>query len=203
MSAPPKTQLDVTPEEAAAIRDAVRQAELAALSLERARLDHADAVLAFLSDPAVSAPIYDLPRPLTHETVQAWIADAISRNARGEALLGLRIGDDGNVLSYSLFTVWPERSAAEIAGAVRSDLQNHGGGKVGAARSFGWMFDALKVRLLCVTAALDNVRSARVIEAAGFRPLGERISTRPDGATRRSLYWEMSREDWLQRHAHN
>ena len=29
--------------------------------------------------------------------------------------------------------------------------------------------------------------------------MGERESTRPDGSTRRSLYWEMTREPWTQR----
>lgn len=58
------------------------------------------------------------------------------------------------------------------------------------------MFNELRVRLICVTAALDNVRSARVIEAAGFTPMGEREGVRADGTIRRSRYWEMSREAW-------
>jgi RimJ/RimL family protein N-acetyltransferase len=53
------------------------------------------------------------------------------------------------------------------------------------------------VRLVGLTAALDNIRSAKVIEAAGFRPMGERLSQLPGGGVRRSLYWEMTREDWL------
>ena len=58
------------------------------------------------------------------------------------------------------------------------------------------MFEAFKVRLICVTAALDNVRSARVIEAAGFTSMGERQSRRADGSERRSRYWEMTIEQW-------
>jgi hypothetical protein len=46
------------------------------------------------------------------------------------------------------------------------------------------MFEALGVRLVGVTAALDNVRSAKVIEAAGFVRMGERDSVRPDGTVR-------------------
>jgi RimJ/RimL family protein N-acetyltransferase len=78
-------------------------------------------------------------------------------------------------------------------------MQNAGAGKAGAARSFGWMFDSLGVRLIGVTAALDNVRSARVIEAAGFTPMGDRESVRADGTVRRSRYWEMTREAWKAR----
>jgi RimJ/RimL family protein N-acetyltransferase len=63
-------------------------------------------------------------------------------------------------------------------------------------QTFDWMFEELGVRLICVTAALDNARSARVIEAAGFTPMGEREGVRADGVVRRSHYWEMSRDAW-------
>ena len=62
------------------------------------------------------------------------------------------------------------------------------------------MFDVLGVRLVGLTAALDNIRSQRVIEAAGFIDMGERDSIRPDGTVRRSRYWEMTREAWRSRH---
>lgn len=100
------------------------------------------------------------------------------------------------ILAYSYFTIWPERSAAELAGASRVDVQGQGRGKLGAARSFGWMFEHLGVRLIGLTAALDNVRSARVIEAAGFQAKGERESIRPDGSIRISNYWELARDEW-------
>lgn len=198
MSAPPKTVLHVTTEEEAAIRDAVRAADVKLLGedCELAAAGHAAALTAFLSDPAVSDPIYDLPRPITVETIADWVRDAEEKRRRGEAILCIRVDPQGDIYSYSRFTIWPERAAAEIAGAYRADMQSKGGGKSGAARSFDWMFDQLGVRLICVTAALDNVRSASVIEAAGFAPMGERESVRPDGGVRRSLYWEMTREAW-------
>jgi RimJ/RimL family protein N-acetyltransferase len=40
---------------------------------------------------------------------------------------------------------------------------------------------------------VDNVRSGKLIEAAGFRPMGEREVMKPDGSARRSLYWELTR----------
>jgi RimJ/RimL family protein N-acetyltransferase len=58
----------------------------------------------------------------------------------------------------------------------------------------------LGVELIGLTAAVDNVRSAKLIEAAGFRPMGEREVTRPDGSKRQSLSWEMTREAWERRH---
>jgi RimJ/RimL family protein N-acetyltransferase len=68
------------------------------------------------------------------------------------------------------------------------------------AHTFGWIFETLGVRLMCLTAALDNVRSQKGIDAAGFRRMGERDAVRPDGTTRKSVYWEMTRDEWRQRH---
>lgn len=203
MSAPPKTVLRATPEEAEAIRCAVRDVDVKQLGADCvvAGAEHVAGLTALLEDPRVSGPIYDLPRPITPTTIDAWIEDALRLRACGEALLVVRLDAAGAVYSYSRFAIWPEFASAEIAGGFRAELQNAGAGKAGAARSFDWMFDALKVRLICVTAALDNVRSAHVIEAAGFRRMGEREGVRPDGSIRRSLYWELAREDWLAQRA--
>lgn len=198
MSAPPETILAVTAEEASAIRSAVRTADLGLLSPHhrRADADHVAGLVALLSDPAVSDPIYDLPRPFAPDIIAAWIAKARARQAEGEAILAVVLDDVGAVAGYSYFTIWPDRSAAELAGANRADAQGQGRGKTGAARSFGWMFDHLGVRLIGLTAATDNIRSARVIEAAGFVPRGERQAVKADGTTRGSLYWELTRDQW-------
>ena len=198
VSAPPKTVLAASPAEEAAIRKCVRDVDPATLGpgFILAEREHAPALVEFLSDPAVSGPIYDLPRPVTFENVLHWVEDARRRRQAGEALLAIRIDDAGRIASYSLITVWPDRSSAELVGAQRGDLQNSGAGSRGAARTFGWMFDMLGVRLIGLTAALDNIRSAHVIEAAGFVDMGERDSIRPDGTVRRSRYWEMTREAW-------
>jgi RimJ/RimL family protein N-acetyltransferase len=201
MSAPPNTVLYASPEEASAIRAAVRAPDLAKLGADcvLASSTHVAGLVELLADPAVSDPIYDLPRPINDATVAAWVHEAELKRDAGEALLVVRVDSERRVFSYSRFTVWPERASAELAGAVRADLQNAGGGKAGAARSFDWMFEVLGVRLIGLTAALENVRSARVIEAAGFTPMGERDSIRSDGATRRSRYWEMTRDAWQAR----
>jgi RimJ/RimL family protein N-acetyltransferase len=198
MSAPPKTVLTVAPEEEAAIRSAVRTADLGLLGPRHRIADagHVAGLVALLCDPTVSDPIYDLPRPFTPGVIGAWVADTRAKQMRGEAILAVVLDEQDAVAGYSCFTIWPERSAAELAGAHRADGQGQGRGKTGAARSFGWMFDHLGVRLIGLTAATDNIRSARVIEAAGFVPRGERQSVKADGSTRVSRYWELTRDQW-------
>lgn len=196
MSAPPKTVLTATPEEEAAIRDAVRRAQNRIV----AGPGHVDGLLALLADPRVSDPIYDLPRPLTRESIAKWIADSDALRERGECILSVTLDEAGDVAGYARISVWPDRSSAELAGARRADLQNSGGGRSGVAESIGYMFEILGVRLIGLTAALDNIRSARAIEGAGFTRMGEVESVKPDGTTRRSLYWEMTRDEWRRMH---
>lgn len=198
MSAPPKTVLTATLDEEAAIRAAVSAVDPATLGPGRviAGPQHVEDLVDLLEDPNVSGAIYDLPRPIDSEHVAAWVADYAARRARGEGLL-IVVPDFGKgVVSYSQITVWPERASAELAGAVRADLQGGGGGGEGALRVFDWIFHALKVRLICLTAASDNIRSIRLIDHAGFSRMGERDAVRPDGTIRKSLYWEMTRERW-------
>jgi len=196
MSAPPKTVLTATPEEEAAIRAAVR----AAPGLLVAGPEHVDGLVTLLADPKVSDPIYDLPRPITRETVAAWVAESEALRQEGRCILAVSLDEAGEVAGYSRFTVWPERASGELAGARRADLENSGAGRRGVAHSIAWMFEALHLRLIALTAATDNVRSAKAIDGAGFRRLGEVESVRPDGTTRRSLYWELTREEWRLRH---
>jgi RimJ/RimL family protein N-acetyltransferase len=197
LAAPPKTVLSVTAQEEAAIRNAVRAADPVTLGPGRvlATEANAEATLDLLADPAVSEPIYALPKPLTLASVKAWIEDCEDARRRGECLLILNT-HDGHVMGYSKITVWPDRSAAELGGALRANLQSTGAGGAGAAHTIGWIFATLGVRLICLTAALDNVRSAKLIDRMGFRRMGERDAHRPDGTVRRSIYWEMTREEW-------
>lgn len=196
MSAPPITELVATPEEQAAIRAAVRNAPGRMVASQ----DHVDGLLALLSDPRVSDPIYDLPRPITRESVAAWVAESEALRQEGRCILAVTLDDTGEVAGYSRFSVWPERSSAELAGARRADLQNSGAGTQGVSQSIVYMFETLGVRLIALTAALDNVRSAKAIDHAGFRRMGEVESHRPDGTMRRSLYWELSRDEWRLAH---
>ena len=202
MSMPPKTVLEVSTEEAEAIRQAVRTADVTTLGegRERADLHHVGGLVVLLSDERVSGPIYDLPKPITAESVTRWVAESQAQALAGEALLIVNLDADGEIAGYSRITVWPDRSAAELAGAVRADRQNQGQGGRGMAHSFGWIFDTLGVRLMCLTAAMDNIRVQKGIDAAGFTRMGERDAVRPDSTIRRSIYWEMTRDDWRMRH---
>ena len=152
-----------------------------------------------LQDPAVSDPIYDLPRPITPASMRDWIAACEAERQAGEGLLMLTLDEAGALSGYSKITVWPDRSSAEVAGAVRADRQNSGRGGAGAGETFNWVFETLGVRLMGLTAATDNIRSARLIEAVGFTRMGERDSAMADGAVRKSLYWEMTRDAWRTR----
>jgi RimJ/RimL family protein N-acetyltransferase len=202
VSAPPKTVIHASEEEADAIRDRVRKADPATLGLGRvhAEMKHVPGLVTLLSDPAVSNWIYDLPRPITHDSVMRWVAEGQAQRLAGEGLLLVSLDPKKQVAGYSHIVVWPDRASAELAGAVRADLQGKGQGTAGMARTFGWIFETLGVQLMCLTAALDNVRSQKGIDAAGFRRMGERDAVRPDGTTRRSVYWELTADEWRQRH---
>jgi RimJ/RimL family protein N-acetyltransferase len=202
MSTPPKTVIHATEEEEEAIREAVRHADPAKLGLGRAvaEMKHVPGLVELLSDERVSGPIYDLPKPITTDSVTRWVAERQAERLAGEGLLLVTLDKQGKVSGYSHITVWPERASAELAGAIRADLQGQGQGSEGMARSFDWIFETLGVRLMCLTAALDNVRSQKGIDAAGFRRMGEREVVKPDGTTRASVYWEMTREAWVKRH---
>lgn len=192
MSAPPVTVLQASPEEEAAIRAAVQAVNDRVL----AGPEHVDGLLALFLDPRVSDPIYDLPRPFTRESIARWVEESRAAHVRGECILSVTLDEDGEVAGYSRISVWPDRSSAEIAGAARADRQNAGRGRGGVSGAATFMFETLGVRLIGLTAALDNVRSIAAIDGAGFVRMGERETVRPDGTVRRSLYWELTREAW-------
>ncbi len=195
----PITRNAASPETAAAIRAAVR----GAVRMGESRLAQpgdAAGLFALLSDPLVHAPIYSLPRPLTEASVAAFIDRHLAERAAGEGLLFVREGEGGQVMGYSDVQVWPDWGAGELGGALHPSLHGQGAGGRGAAASFAWMFEALGLGLLCETAALTNVATQRLLDGLGFRRMGETMSTRPDGTTRASLVWEMTRAEWAARH---
>ena len=129
-----------------------------------------------------------------------FIDQHLAERAAGEGLLFVREGEGGQVMGYSDVQVWPDWGAGELGGALHPSLHGKGAGGRGAAASFAWMFEALGLDLLCETAALTNVATQRLLDGLGFRRMGETISTRPDGTTRASLVWEMTRAEWAARH---
>ena len=99
MSAPPKTVLYVNAAEAEAIRNAVRGADVTLLSPAHriANAGDVDALVALLSDPEVSGPIYDLPRPVMRDPVNSWVEQARLRQLQGEAILCIMADDNGEL----------------------------------------------------------------------------------------------------------
>ena len=195
----PLTRIAASPGEAEAIRAAVSVQTVMGDS-RLAQLADAPGLFALLSDPLVHAPIYTLPRPLTEASVEAFIAGHLEERAAGEGLLFVRAGEGGQVMGYSDVQVWPQWRAGELGGALHPSLHGKGAGGRGAAASFAWMFEALGLDLICETAALTNVPTQRMLDGLGFRRMGETLSTRPDGTTRASLAWEITRAEWAALH---
>lgn len=199
MAAIPLTRIPASPEKARAIRDAVRAVAFPAAG-DRivAAAPDADRFFALIKDPAISGPIYTLPKPVTLEASRAFIERHVEEQTRGEGLLMLELDGDGAVAAYHDIQIWPEWSAAELGGAIRTDRQGAGQGGAGAAAAFAWLFGVIGVDLICETAALDNIRTHRLLERIGFRRLCEIDSDLPGGGVRRSVYFELTRTEWNQ-----
>ncbi len=195
----PVTRIEVPTERADAIRKAVSQATAMpardGMVYRLAQERDTAALLEFLSDPRVHAPIYSLPRPLHGDNVRSFINAHLAERALGTGLLFLNLIDDA-IVGYSDIQVWPRWATGELAGAVHPDRQNAGEGKRGARASFSWMFDALGLERICETAARDNARTAALLDALGFTRMGEVTSRSPAGCMRPSRVWEVSRQDW-------
>lgn len=194
----PITRVDASPERTAEIRDAVRDVQLGPSGPEQriAGPEDAAAFYEFLLDPRVHAAIYSLPRPLSLSATAAFISKYVAAQEKGEGLLLLTWDAQGRVASYSTLEIWPNWAAGELTGALHPDRQSKGAGLTGAASTFQWMFDVLKLELVCATAALDNQRTAKMLDRLGFDRKGEIVSYRPDGTERPSRVWEVTRRAW-------
>ena len=196
----PFTRNRTSVEREEAIRAAVRSVDVlpsSAVSMRIATKSDAPKLLAFLADPEVNRWIYSLPRPLMIGSVEALIENNVAAHACGEGLLSLNFDEAGEISGYSELRVWPQWAAGEVAGAMRQDMQNKGQGGAGMARTFTWMFETLDLDLLCNTTALDNIRIQKLFQKTGFEYKGDIESVRPDGSTRASQVWEISREVWM------
>ena len=199
----PATKTPVDAVRAEQIRQAVTVVQTMPSSTGASRLakvEDAAALLEFLNDPKVHAPIYTLPRPLTLQTVTAFIEQHVSERQRGVGLLFLSMEEGGAVSGYSDIQVWPQWACGELGGAIHPDRQSQGLGARGAFESFKWMFDVLKLDRICETASYENVRTAKMLDGMGLKRMGEVTSKRPDGSTRQSLVWEISEKDWRDIH---
>lgn len=201
MSELPVTRMRVSAARQALIRDSVRQAEgipFGTFPSRLAGLEDAQAFLTFLEDPAIHEPIYNLPKPLNIASVTAFIEHKLDARTAGDGLLFLRFDEAGEVVGYSEIDLWPEWGAGDLGGALRPDQQGKRAGVDGARQTFTWMFNTLHLDLIVATGALDNVRTARMLDGLGFARMGEMTNRRPDGTQRPSIIWEMKRDAWFE-----
>jgi RimJ/RimL family protein N-acetyltransferase len=192
----PLTRVAANTEKQAYIRDAVSKADDLAGIAYIAREKDVDALTALLVDPQISEPIYTLPSLIDHDTVANFIDRHLDERKRGEGLLMVSIDESGVASAYHDIQIWPQWSACELGGAIRRDRQNTGQGGAVAAAVFGWLFEVIGVDLICETAALDNVRTAHLLDRLGFTYKGEIESKLFDGGLRPSRYWELNKVDW-------
>lgn len=193
----PITRVAASTEKQNVIRNAVSRVESLAGIARLAREQDVDALTALLADPHISGRIYTLPGVINHDTIATFIDQHLAERKRGEGLLMVSIDEDGVASGYHDIQFWPQWAACELGGAIRRERQNTGQGGAGAAAVFTWLFEVIGVELICETAALDNVRTARLLGRLGFTDKGEIASTLPDGGTRPSRYWELSKAEWL------
>ncbi|MCF6221252.1 MAG: GNAT family N-acetyltransferase [Robiginitomaculum sp.] len=193
----PKTKLDVTKAEAVRIRErvsAVRTIEGATGTSRLATVGDAPGLLKLLSDERVSGDVYTLPRPFSLRSISAWIKDHEAQAKDGVGLLMVTEDESGDIITLTDFQFWPEHAACEFGGVIAAHLQSQHIGTKGMAHLCDWVFTELGIRLLVMTASVDNIRSHKLLRGLNFTQMGEMDSVRPDGSVRQSLYWELGRE---------
>lgn len=196
----PKTRIAVSADEAGRLRDFTRTAEFMNGRIAGARVARradAAALAGLLAHESIGPRIYTMPNPINTETMTRFIADHLDQRDRGEGILFVSFNGAGEATAYFDVELWPQWSVAKFGGAVKAERQGRGFGGACGLAAVEWCFDQLGVLRICETTAVDNDRSIRLLSRLGFRQMGEVISVRPDGTQRPSLYWEMSREDWV------
>ncbi len=194
----PKTKLNISKEEAQRIRARVRAVQTISGDLgvsRRAVQADAPGLLKLLSDARVSGDVYTLPRPFSLNSISAWIRDHTQQAKDGRGLLMVTEDERGQIITLTDFQFWPEYSACEFGGVIAAHLQSQSVGTKGMAHLCDWVFKQLGIRLLVMTTSPQNIRSHKLLRGLNFTQMGEMDSVRPDGSVRKSLYWELLREN--------
>lgn len=181
------------------MRSFVRRAELMNGRIAGARVarrEDAAALAGLLAHESIGPRIYTMPNPINEATMAAFIEDHLMQRARGEGILFVSFNAAGEATAYFDVELWPDWSVAKFGGAVKAERQGRGFGGLCGLAAVEWCFDQLGCNRICETTARDNDRSIRLLSRLGFERMGEVISTRPDGTTRPSIYWEMTRDGW-------
>ena len=190
----PKTQIPTTPQQAQAIRNAVRAVTHISPpygNLDLATTQDTAEILALLMDERVSGDVYTLPRPFSLSSVRAYIKEHQEQARAGDGLLMCSRDGRGQIISLVDFQFWPEYSACEFGGVIAFEHQSKSIGTKGIKQLCAWTHGVIGINLLAMTTSLENIRSQKMLKRLGFTQLGEMESVRPDGGVRRSLYWEL------------
>lgn len=195
----PKTRARVPGEEAERLRRFVRHAALMNGRIRGARVarpEDAAALAELLSHESIGPRIYTMPDRINAETMGVFIDDHLIQRARGEGILFVSFNSAGQATAYFDVELWPDWSICKFGGAVRAERQGRGFGGACGLAAVEWCFEQLGVARICETTARDNERSIRLLSRLGFVRMGEVTSVKPDGSTRPSLYWELTRAGW-------
>lgn len=196
MSSLPLTRNVISEERAQYIRDAVSNTRYMSGLVRLASQDDVKILTELLSDSKISRAIYTLPNEINRESVAAFIEQHLEERKSGLGLLMVSVDEKGCANAYHDIQFWPQWAACELGGAIRTDKQNSGEGGARALEVFTWLFDVIGVDLICETASLENVRTARLLERIGFEYMGDIESDLPGGGKRPSRYWELRKNDW-------
>ncbi len=196
----PKTRIPASVAEQERLRNVVRQAALMGGRIPDARVarpEDAAELADLLADPSIGPRLYTLPTQIDADTMQDFIVRHLEEREAGTGILFLSFNAAGKATAYFDLELWPQWSAAKFGGAVRAGRQGRGFGGLCGLAAMEWCFETLGVSRVCETTARDNDRSIRLLRRLGMMQMGEVVSSRPDGSTRASLYWELSRDDWF------
>jgi len=138
--------------------------------LRHIRLDDAEDMFAWASDPEVSRFLPWAPHRSIEETRQ-YIRECI-KAYRDEEWLPLAIEDNetGRVIgNLALYAVKPRHGVAEIAFVLSRDLWGRRTIDEAASLFIGWAFQSLDIFRIQAVAAVENEHSIAVLERLGMR----------------------------------
>ena len=162
--------------------------------------DRAELALA-LNDWQVVEWLSRVPFPYTLNDADDWIAIA-ARDALLGTMTALSVmARDDNRLIGSVGLIYNSDVEAELGYWLRRDCWGRGLGREMVAAMVDYGFENMGLTGQIAAARPDNQRSIQLLEAVGFRSIGERVYIRPplDGALS-GPHWYLTRQDWHQKH---
>lgn len=157
-----------------------------------------DMVVSLAGDIRVAEWTTRIPHPLTRDDVAAWHGthNRLGRGP-GEHVFALRRKDDDTLVGVAGLVVADDEKTAEIGYWIGVEFWNRGYATEAVRRLTVHGFGALRLSRIEASAFAGNVRSARVLERAGFEARGH---TKRDSLTRGetvdAVIYRMERADF-------